>query len=156
MPLYQLPDEPRPGALQSAVTDPLWAFLATLLIGAWFGLAWFAFNALALGSPTLKREIGLIAAALAGKALTVLAIAGMLGAGWIEKPAVPYLYLIAVGLLLAATYALYLLQQRTFELFTHFGGEARNGVIVLVVGMAVVKPYVAPLLGSGLAGLVLR
>lgn len=156
MAAYHLPDEPRPGALQSVVTDPMWAFLSTMLVGAWFGLAWFVFNSVALGSPTLRREIALAVAALGGKALLVLAMAAALQAGWIDKEAVPYCYLVAGGLLLACTYSLFLLQARTFELFAYFGGEAKNGVVILLVGMMVLRPQVNPLLGDGLLGLVLR
>lgn len=156
MATYHLPDEPRPGALQNIVTDPMWAFLSTMLVGAWFGLAWFVLNGFALGSPTLKREIGLAVLAVGGKALLVLAMVAALQAGWIEKGALPYCYLAASGLLLACTYSLFLLQARTFELFAYFGGEAKNGVVVLLVGMMVLRPQVNPLLGDGLLGLVLR
>ncbi|TDR45860.1 hypothetical protein DFR29_104290 [Tahibacter aquaticus] len=156
MATYKLPDEPRPGALSAVVADPMWPFLSSMLVGAWFGLAWFVLNSVALGSPTLKREIGLAALALGGKAVLVLLMIAALQAGWIEKGALPYVYLIAVGLMLACTYSLYLTQSRTFELFAYFGGEVKNGVVVLLVGMAVVRPYVAPLFGDGLLGLVLR
>ncbi|MBL8300729.1 MAG: hypothetical protein JNN30_20510 [Rhodanobacteraceae bacterium] len=155
MATYQLPDEPRPNALQAIVTDPMWPFLGTLLIGPWFGLAWFAVNSAALGSPTLKRELALIGLALGGKAVALLTLFAALEAGWVDKGAMPYLYLIALGILLSATYGVYLLQARTFELFTHFGGQAKNGVVVLLVAMAVVRPYVTPLISGGLLGLVL-
>jgi hypothetical protein len=156
MALYTLPDEPRPGALQTLATDPMWPFLSTMLIGSWFGLAWFVLNGLALGSPTLRREIGCVVLALGGKALVVLGMVAALQAGWVEKGALPYLYVFGVAILLAGTYALYLLQSRTFELFSHFGGESKNGVVVVVLGLAILRPYVAPLLGDGLVGLVLR
>ncbi|HSX59596.1 MAG TPA: hypothetical protein VLF18_05310 [Tahibacter sp.] len=156
MATYHLPDEPRPGALQSAATDPMWPFLSTMLIGPWFGLAWFVLNGFALGSPTLKREIALIALALGGKAIALLTMFAALEAGWIDKSALPYLYLVAVAVMLSATYGVFMLQARTFELFSHFGGESKNGVVVLMLGIAIVRPTVSPLLGSGLLGLVLR
>ena len=76
---YRILDEPTPGALAAYVVNPTFPMLALMLAGTWLAAPWFAFNALALGSPTARREIGLAIAMLAGAFL--LLIINLIGLG---------------------------------------------------------------------------
>jgi len=155
-PRYRLPDEPRPGLLAANASDPLWPFLGMMLVGTWFGLAWFAFNSFALGSPTRLRELALIALALIGSAALVLALNDALARGWLDEHSVRYAVLSLTCLRMGCAYALSVLQSRVFELHAYFGGGARTGATLLVLAMVIVKPTLAPLLGRGLLGVVLQ
>jgi len=155
-PRYRLPDEPRPGALAANACDPMWPLLGMMLVGTWFGLAWFAFNSIALGSPTRAREFGLIALVLLGSVALVLLLVAAFAAGWLDKHSLRYALLSLTCLRLGCGYGLSVLQSRVFELHTYFGNGARAGATLLVLATVIVRPTVAPLLGHGLIGMVLQ
>ena len=153
---YQLPDEPRPSTLTKAVVDPMWPMFAFILVGAWMGLAWFALNSFALGSPTWRRELGLIALALGGSALLFLGLVGATESGWLDMQSLRYAMLSVVALKLGCAYGLHLTQSRVFELFTYFGGLAQNGMVVLILGVVMLKAPVGKALSGGLLGVMLQ
>lgn len=131
--VYRLPDEPLPSGLSRYAVDPLWPMLTLMLAGNGFGLAWFAFNGFALGSPTRGRELALLALNLAG-AVALLWLLGALGqAGWLPRRYMEYALLSVITLKLATGYALYMMQQRCFELWEYYGGMARNGLPLLIL-----------------------
>lgn len=136
--LYRLPDEPLPSGLARYATDPLWPLLTLMLAGGGFGLAWFGFNSAALGSPTRWREWGCIALSVFGAPALVVAVTVAVGAGWLSPAAAQYALLSVLALKVAVAYALYLMQQRTFDIWEHYGGEPRNGlpltILLAVVG----------------------
>lgn len=135
---YRLPDEPLPSGLSRYATDPLWPLLTLMLAGGGFGLAWFGFNAAALGSPTRWREWGCIALSALGSPALVVATTVAVGAGWLSPALAPYALLSVLALKVAVAYALYLMQQHTFEVWEHYGGQPRNGlpltILLAVVG----------------------
>jgi len=153
---YQLPDEPRPGALTQAAVDPMWPMFAFILVGAWMGYLWFALNAFALGSPTKQRELGLIGVALAGSALAFFGLAGAYESGWLDQGSLKYALLGVIAIKLACAYGLHVMQSRVFELFTYFGGQAKNGAVVLVLGFVMLKAPVAKMLSGGVLGVLLQ
>lgn len=153
---YHLPDEPRPGALAANVVNPIWPFFAFMLVGPWFGLPWFAFNSVAIGSPSLGRECVAMGVALVGSVVLLLGIAYALHVGLLDKQSVRYALLGMVALRLGCCYAITIMQSRVFELHTYFGGAARNGSVVLILAYAILRPLVVPMLGSGLLGLALK
>ena len=155
-PRYRLPDEPRPGVLAANASDPLWPFLGMMLVGTWFGLAWFAFNSIALGSPTRVREFALIALALLGSVALVFALNAAFAQGWLDQRSARYAWLGITCLRMGCAYGLSILQGRVFELHRYFGGSARSGVTLLLLAMVIVRPTVAPLLGDGMLGAVLQ
>lgn len=130
---YHLPDEPRPGGLSRYAVDPMWPLLAVMLAGNVFGLAWFVFNAAALGSSARIREWSLAAASLVGciVLLVLLALAGEMG--WLGPSAMRYASLSVVAWKLLCGYAIYLSQQRSCELWQYFGGNPANGLPVVIV-----------------------
>ena len=155
-PRYRLPDEPQPGLLAANASDPLWPFLGMMLVGTWFGLAWFAFNSIALGSPTRAREFGLIVLALLGSFALVLALGYAAAHGWLDKRSMRYALLSLTCLRMGCAYGLSVLQSRVFELHTYFGNGARTGATLLVLATVIVRPTLAPLFGHGVLGLVLQ
>ncbi|HVJ61231.1 MAG TPA: hypothetical protein VM555_00770 [Tahibacter sp.] len=153
---YQLPDEPRPGALAQTAVDPMWPMFAFILVGAWMGLAWFALNTFALGSPTWRRELGLVALALGGSALLFFGLAGAFESGWLDQQTLRYAMLGIVALKLGCAYGLHVMQSRVFELFTYFGGEAKNGMVVLILGMVMLRAPVGKALSGSVFGVILQ
>lgn len=137
MAAYRLPDEPLPSGLSRYVVDPMWPLLALMLGGNVLGLAWFVFNGLALGSPTRAKEWAYAAGSLIGCALLTLAMLMAFNQGWLQGTELRYAALLPLLLKLSVGYVLYMTQSRCFEVWEHYGGAARNGMIgLLLVYMA--------------------
>jgi hypothetical protein len=132
---YRILDEPTPGALAGYVVNPIFPMLALMLAGTWLAAPWFAFNALALGSPTARREIGLATAMLAAAAALAFGLLAAYSHGLIGDRSIAYWALILVVWKLGFGYWLFMLQLRTFHLYEHFHGRVRNGFLLLVVGL---------------------
>lgn len=130
---YRLPDEPRPLGLSRYAVDPLWPLLTLMLAGGGFGLAWFAFNSVALGSPTRGREWACVALSVFGTVALVFTIGVLLGSGWLRPEHQAYAFLSLLLLKVGVAYTLYLMQQRCFEIFEHYGGEPRNGMPLMIL-----------------------
>jgi hypothetical protein len=140
---YQIADEPVETSLRSYVVRPSMPLLASMLAGAWLAWPWFAFNAIAMGSPTRRKEIALCAAAFVGTAVLgaiVLALfdAGVLPAGAPVRLAV----LGVVTFKLAISYHISAVQSRTFHVYEYYGGPVRAagrilGAAVLARGFVI-------------------
>lgn len=142
---YRIADEPAPGRLAALVVSPFWPLLAAMLAGFWLALPWFALNSAAMGSATRRREWAWIGGGLAVSAALGAALLLAVEAEVVGARAFRYLLVGLVAWRLAVAYAVYTLQQPSFELHRHFGGAARNGALV-VVAAALVAP--ARLLGK--------
>jgi hypothetical protein len=129
---YRILDEPTPGALSGYAVNPSFPMLALMLAGTWLAAPWFAFNALALGSPTARREIGLAAAMVGGVFALSFGLLAAYSQGWIGERSVAYWVLIPIVWKLSFGYWIFMMQLRTFGLYEHFGGRVRNGLFVLV------------------------
>ncbi|MEW5742413.1 MAG: hypothetical protein AB1938_26080 [Myxococcota bacterium] len=129
--LYRIVDEPSPSPWKKAVVRPFWPWLAMALAGTWLAVPWFIVNALALGSPTRRREIALAAAV---PVLMVLVVVGAQLLFGLSEGRVPYVLVAVRFAKLLAGYVLFTWQARAFQLHEHFGGDGRNGVLVLMVG----------------------
>jgi hypothetical protein len=130
---YRLPDEPLPSGWSRYAVDPLWPLLTLMLAGGGFGLLWFAFNSAALGSPTRWREWGCIAVSVIGGPLLALAIYAGEYHDLLSPAQAPYAMLSILLLKLGVAYALYLMQQRCFEIWEYYGGQARNGLPLMIL-----------------------
>lgn len=132
---YQIADEPHETSLAAYVVRPSAPLLASMVAGAWLAWPWFAFNAIAMGSPTRNKELALCAAAFVGTAVlgwSVIALfdAGLLPAGLPVRLAV----LAIVTFKLSMTYYISTLQDRTFHVYQYYGGTVRSAGAVLGAG----------------------
>lgn len=147
---YRLPDEPRPGALANLVVHPMWPLLAVMFAGPWLAWPWFVLNAWALGSPTRVRETLYAVGGFLGSAALVAGV--VVAAVTIDRGdgVVPYLMIGVTVWKLGVSYALSELQGRGFEIYTWYGGVARNGFFVAVLGGMLLRPEIAARLDNGL------
>ena len=129
---YAILDEPRPGALSRYVVNPFWPLIAMMMVGTWLAGPWFIFNAYAIGSATRKSETWLIV----GSAVSTLAFIMLFGAFADVVPAgtTPYARIVLAVIKLSFAYLVFMRQERSLALFEYYGGQVRNGAIVLLVG----------------------
>jgi hypothetical protein len=140
---YVLPDEPAPGPLARLAVDPIWPLLAQMLAGSWLALPWFVFNAHALGSPTRHREAALALASLLGAAAFEFLVIMFYPRETLPMLGMRLLMLGTLCIKLTLAYLIAIRQSAVYELFTHFGGKGRNGIVVLLVGAVVARPWLA-------------
>jgi hypothetical protein len=131
---YKLPDEPSPGILQNLVVNPMWPLLAIMFVGAWLALPWFVFNAFAIGSPTRIKELLITVAGWLGIFLLAVAVVKCFEALALADSNLKYGFQLVVIAKLGVAYWLYFLQSRTFEIYEHFNGMVRNGLLPVIVG----------------------
>lgn len=135
--IYQLPDEPAPTTLSRFAAEPMLPLLAFMLVGSWFALPWLAFNGFAMGSASRWREALFCLGAPIACALW-LALVGNLGlAGLVPGISLKYLLLALPVIKLSAIYSAAIRQQKSLELFKHFGGSVGNGLYILAGGYLV-------------------
>lgn len=138
---YRIDDEPRPGALARMAVSPFWPLLGLMLGGTWLGLPWFAFNAIAVGSPTRTRELTLVAVGIAGSVVICSMILHAMDVGYIRsKAGMQYALLVVLIWKLAIGYALFVQQSATIELYQYYGGVlSRFGIVVLLLATFVLR-----------------
>ncbi|MEM7247983.1 MAG: hypothetical protein AAF533_21795 [Acidobacteriota bacterium] len=142
---YRIADEPRPGPLDAWVVAPHWPLLSLMLAGPWLAWPWALFNSWAMGSPTKWKEHGLVLLALALPwpiAIGTWEALGPLGLSTDFRRALVLIPVIVVKLLVG--YFLHSLQSGPFELREHFGGESKNGMMLVLAGF-----FLGPRLGIG-------
>lgn len=140
---YVIPDEPRASGLSRWAVDPMWPMFGLMLGGLWLALPWFVFNGLALGTPTRMREWLTLAAGLIGAIVATLAVAHAARMGWIEGVGIRLALLSVITVKLASGFAVYAMQSRSFELWQHFGGMARNGLLLVAAAFLVERQLFA-------------
>lgn len=131
---YHIEDEPRPGGLEHLAVGPVWPFFALMFAGSWMAFPWFVLNGFAVGSPTRYRELALAVGGFAGSFLLAVGLVVLHGRGVLSDAAVPYAEVLLTVWKLAVGYVLHHLQSRTFFLYEHFGGQARNGLPIVFLG----------------------
>ncbi len=151
---YRILDEPSPTTLGHLVVQPLWPLFSLMFAGIWLAFPWFCFNAVAMGCPNRKRTFIFAAIGLVGKIAIILALVVAAGIFQWDEFAIRYAMLVTTVWDLGIGYYLFVLQSRTFDLYTHFGGRVRNGLILVIAG-AVLSPNLIGALPS-LIQLVLR
>ncbi len=130
---YRIEDEPRPGGLARWAVNPVWPLFVVMFGGAAWSWSWFVLNGFALGSPTRKRETVWAVSGAIGNVVLVAGILVIASSGLIEQLGVRYTLVGLTVWKLAVSYRLFMLQSRTFHLFEYFGGQARNGMLVVFV-----------------------
>ena len=132
---YQIADQPVDTQLRDYVVRPSVPLLAAMLCGAWLAWPWFAFNAIAMGSPTRRKVVALCAVAFAGTAVLAAIVIALFEAGVLPRGAPLRLALLAiVSFKLGISYHLEMVQSRTFHVYQYYGGPVRNAGRLLAAG----------------------
>lgn len=133
---YQIADEPIETSLRSYVVRPTVPLLAVMVAGAWMSWPWFAFNAIAMGSPTRRKEIGLCAAAFAGTGLLAVLLLELIDLGVIrpEGMSLRLAILAIIAFKLTITHYISIVQERTFHVYEYYGGPVRGPGRLLLAG----------------------
>jgi hypothetical protein len=142
---YRIADEPAPSHLARLAVNPLFPFLTVMLGGAGLGFAWFAFNSFAVGSPTKPRELAWLFGGLVAVALLLFAADSALETGLLQTRHLPYAGLVFIVAKLAATYAVYVLQSRTIEIYQYYGGALKNGLPLVIAALLLGDRLLEPL-----------
>lgn len=133
---YAIADEPIETSRRHLVVSPGTPLLAEMLCGTWLALPWFAFNAVAMGSPTRRKEIALCVLAFAVTAVLGYTVLALREIGVIESTTVLRFALLGiVTWKLAIAYAIHTLQSRTFHVYEYYGGPVRSGTYVIGLGI---------------------
>jgi hypothetical protein len=130
---YRIDDEPRPGALAHLVVSPILPLFGVMFGGALVSWPWFILNSLAVGSPTRNREILWAIAGFCGNVALILTIFTVAATDLIGELGIQYALVGLTVWKLLVSYSLYLLQSRSFHLYEHFGGQVRNGIVVVII-----------------------
>lgn len=153
--MYRIADEPEPSAWRKYATSPMFPLLASMLAGQWLAWPWFILNGIAIGSPTRRKELRVVAIALAGS----LAGAALVVVIPDENVLAWRLALLALTTWkLVCAYVLHNYQSRTWELFQHYEGDpgtARSGFVALTAGAFFIRPMLFKALDSLLLKLVI-
>ncbi len=144
---YAIIDEPRPGALQKWVVNPIWPFFSLMFAGCWLALPWFAFNGVAMGSARRRRELLVVLLATPLKLGLAIFLVMLHKKSGLPDEALRYFLVAVMALKLGLGYWLLNLQQPSFSLYEYFGAPTRNGVFV-VMGGALVNQQVLELFGA--------
>lgn len=132
---YQIADEPLETSLRAYVVRPSTPLLAIMVGGAWLSWPWFVFNAIAMGSPTRRKEIALCVAAVLGTGVLGATVIALARAGVIANGAPLRLALLGiVTFKLTMTYYISMVQGRTFHVYEYYGGPVRAAGALLTAG----------------------
>ena len=142
---YRIADEPAPGALSKFAVRPLWPFVAVMFGGVWLSWTWFAFNGIAVGSPTKRKEWLWIAGGLLGSVVLLMGLVSVEQHGLVAEVYIKYLTILLIAWKLGVTYALYALQSHTIALYEYYGGTVRNGIFLVIAGLFLSSVVLGPL-----------
>jgi hypothetical protein len=131
---YQIADEPQESSLSAYVVRPDAPLLAMMLCGAWLAWPWFAFNSIALGSPTKRKELGLCVVAVAGTAVLAAIVIALWRAGIVRGTSLRFALLAITTWKLTLAYYICVIQARTFHVYEYYGGTVRSPRAVLGAG----------------------
>lgn len=132
---YQIADEPTDSSLRDYVVRPHVPLLAAILCGAWLAWPWFAFNAYAMGSPTRRKELALVAGAFAATFALAVGMLVLFHYGLLPSGVPTRLALLAITTFkMGVSYYLSTVQDRTFHVYEYYGGEVRDARRIISAG----------------------
>ena len=134
---YRIIDEPQPGALARLTVHPLWPLLGFMFGGVWLAWPWFAVNSFALGSPTRNRELVWLIAGIVITIVLVFVLMILVQMQILQGSQISYALLVVTVWKLTVSYAVFALQQRTFELYEYYGGAVAQGWLVIIIAFFV-------------------
>ncbi|HEU0034820.1 MAG TPA: hypothetical protein VFQ53_29550 [Kofleriaceae bacterium] len=142
---YVVADEPIETSWRNYVCHPGAPLLAEMLCGSWLALPWFAFNAIAMGSPTRKKELALCVAGFVVTGVLAAIVIALRDADIIESSTVMRLCILGiVTWKLAIAYIIQTIQARTFHVYEYYGGTVRTGNAIIATGF-LLRDYVLAL-----------
>ncbi|NKF48995.1 hypothetical protein G3R49_00200 [Shewanella sp. WXL01] len=130
---YQVIDEPQHSKMSKVTVNPMWPLLSSMVGGALFGWLWFAVNSFALNSPNRGKELLTIVIALFVFVAAHVATGIFLNNGYLKGIPVDYVILILLCMKLVFSYKLFLMQMKSFSVYTHFEGKVANPVAGLIL-----------------------
>jgi hypothetical protein len=148
--MYRIVDEPQQSSLEQYVVSPIWPLFAFMFAGSWLAFPWFIFNSVAMGSSHIKKNIKLVVIAAFGSLLISLGLIHLLQMKILNQDNIRYAVLILLVWKLGFGYLLYLIQSRTHQIFEEFGGQSKNGIIVVLAGAFFGRKLVLNLFASSL------
>lgn len=134
---YQIEDEPRPRPLAHTAVRPLWPLFAVMFGGAWMAWPWFLWNGWVVGSPTWRRELAWVVGGVLGFFGLAFFYGLLTRLGVVDRSQAAYAMLAFTLWKLGVTYALFSLQARTFQIYEHYGGVVRNGVLGVLLAFLI-------------------
>jgi hypothetical protein len=147
---YQIVDEPRPGSLSHLTVDPMWPLLGYMLGSAFFSWIWYGLNSFAIGSPSKRKELGIIFSGFIGYFAWIIIFGSLKSNGLVGDHNIHYARLMLTLFTLTMTYSLYVVQHRPFEIYQHFNGKVMSGMpgllLAIVIGGSVQKTIVTTVL----------
>ncbi len=129
---YRIVDEPAPSGLEQVIVNPVWPLLGSMFAGAWLAYPWFVLNAFALGGRRRFADLGIAALGLLVSGIALLGIGLLASRMVLDERSLPYAQLVPVGIRLVAFYLLFMRQEQTFALYSYFGGQPRNAMLIVV------------------------
>lgn len=129
---YTIIDEPRPGAKQALIMNPMVILLAAIFVPLfwspplfgrfWMPLLWLGLNGVFLGSPTLKKELAILVGVLLSLPALfygVLFVVQQPFWPFAMESAYPYLRISLQGALFIGLYWVTILQTAPYEIFQY-------------------------------------
>jgi hypothetical protein len=150
---YRIADEPVPSRFSHLAVHPLWPLLAMMLAGAWLSWPWYAVNGFALGSPTRRRELVVALGGFLAVFATLWGLGTAIEMGWLGELSRRYAPIPLSVVKLGISYWLFVAQARSFQLYEHFGGVVRNGLLLTLAG-TFLRPQIFQLLPEWLQAIV--
>lgn len=154
--VYAIPDEPAPSRYQRFVVQPSATLLGVMLGGSLLGLPWMVFNGYAMGSAFRRKE-------LLYAVVTAIAQFGLLGlliyltaTGVFSKREFGYASLLVHAVRLTGAYFIYASQEKSFDLYQHFGGPVNSKGMFVALVMMVAKLYLVGVLPVGVWSILVR
>jgi len=138
--LYQIIDEPRPGARGQMVSQPFVPLLSFMFVGTFLAWPWFVFNAFALGSYRRWRDLAWAGGGFLVRTALVVAMIWAFGAFHIEQRYLGLARLVVTLWTLTVTYRLYLSQQEPAELYETYRGPLGTRGLLVMIAAAIAVP----------------
>lgn len=153
---YRIVDEPQPGRFSKFVTHPSTIFVAGCLGGSWVALPWFAFNAIALGSVTQKKELRLAALSPILSVVVAFFLIGLIDTLQLRlggehalgvvlglpDRAASYAVVVILAIKVWILYVVKRDQEKSFAIFEYMGGKFWGNTMGVAAAAYFVRPYV--------------
>ncbi|MAM86505.1 MAG: hypothetical protein CME36_04235 [unclassified Hahellaceae] len=137
MPGYDIIDEPKPRLQENFIVDPTAIFFVSVFLPLlwvpplqgqyWLPFVWVIANGYLLGSPTLKKEIGIsIAGILVWLGFSIGAVYLTEFVGFALEATAPYIRILSKGIFFLALYLVVLKQSAPYAVYRYVKEQASH------------------------------